>query len=246
VPESVLSDKDSFPLPKEKFTQAITDVLEDYKGLEVLLTDPEQAKPLLKDALKQPALNSKQRRTYAHILGMLGDPSAADPLIEEIKVAPWDKGWQFKGMGQFGASISPLDSLIIALGKTGDKRGPKVIAEKASLLKADSDFSHFRAIALALDQTPDPAAAETLATLLKVPGIGGHAITQIDKAIVNVPTSGTDDATRRNELIELDLARALYRCGDFEGLGEKILKQYAQDLRGHYARHAQSVLSGKK
>jgi hypothetical protein len=37
-------------------------------------------------------------------------------------------------------------------------------------------------------------------------------------------------------------ARALYRCGDHDGLGEKILKQYTQDLRGHLARHAQAVL----
>ena len=42
------------------------------------------------------------------------------------------------------------------------------------------------------------------------------------------------------------LARALYRCGDQEGLGEKILRQYAQDLRGHLARHAQAVLAEGK
>jgi hypothetical protein len=37
----------------------------------------------------------------------------------------------------------------------------------------------------------------------------------------------------------------LYRCGDHEGLGEKILKEYASDLRGHYARHAAAVLEEK-
>ena len=41
---------------------------------------------------------------------------------------------------------------------------------------------------------------------------------------------------------ELILARAVYRCGDYEGIGEKTLKEYARDLRGHYARHAQAVL----
>jgi len=47
-------------------------------------------------------------------------------------------------------------------------------------------------------------------------------------------------------LRELYLARALYRCGDYEGLGKKILKEYARDLRGHYARHAQTILKEKK
>ncbi|HNT87887.1 MAG TPA: hypothetical protein PKL84_08480, partial [Candidatus Hydrogenedentes bacterium] len=41
---------------------------------------------------------------------------------------------------------------------------------------------------------------------------------------------------------ELLLDRALYRCGDFEELGEGILHEYAHDLRGHLARHAQAVL----
>ena len=45
----------------------------------------------------------------------------------------------------------------------------------------------------------------------------------------------------------LALARALYRCGDFDGVAEKVLKQYALDLRGVYALHATAVLkSGKK
>jgi putative ABC transport system permease protein len=48
--------------------------------------------------------------------------------------------------------------------------------------------------------------------------------------------------TRRESLRELMLARALYRCGDRDGLGEKILRDYIQDLRGHLARHAKAVL----
>jgi len=45
---------------------------------------------------------------------------------------------------------------------------------------------------------------------------------------------------------ELVLARALYRCGDHQGVGETILRAYAADLRGHYARHAAAVLAEKK
>jgi hypothetical protein len=47
---------------------------------------------------------------------------------------------------------------------------------------------------------------------------------------------------RVEPLREIVLARALYRCGDHEGLGRRILEQYTQDLRGHLARHAKAVL----
>jgi hypothetical protein len=48
--------------------------------------------------------------------------------------------------------------------------------------------------------------------------------------------------TRRESLRELLLARALYRCGDYQGVGKRILESYTHDLRGHLARHAQAVL----
>ena len=38
----------------------------------------------------------------------------------------------------------------------------------------------------------------------------------------------------------------LFRCGDVNCEGQKILQQYAQDLRGHFARHAQAVLDERK
>ena len=50
---------------------------------------------------------------------------------------------------------------------------------------------------------------------------------------------------QNSSLRELILARALYHCGDYEGLGEKILREYARDLRAHYRRHAQTVLGRK-
>jgi len=49
--------------------------------------------------------------------------------------------------------------------------------------------------------------------------------------------------TRRDSIRELSLARALYRCGDYGGIGEQILRAYTEDLRGHLARHAQAVLN---
>ena len=52
--------------------------------------------------------------------------------------------------------------------------------------------------------------------------------------------------TRRNSLRELALARALFRCGDYGGMGRQILTRYTHDLRGHLARHAKAVLEKGK
>src|SRR5665648_1002816 len=56
------------------------------------------------------------------------------------------------------------------------------------------------------------------------------------------PAGDTDTSTRNNSLRELILARALFRCGDVNGLGKEILTNYSKDLRGHYYRHASGVL----
>lgn len=50
---------------------------------------------------------------------------------------------------------------------------------------------------------------------------------------------------RTGSLREIVLARALYRCGDHEGLGAEILREYRQDIRGLFARHAAAVLEGQ-
>ena len=87
---------------------------------------------------------------------------------------------------------------------------------------------------MALEAERDPAAAESLAGLLMKEGMMGHAITEIGES---------DRQEERSEpLREIILARALYRCGDHQGLGEKILRQYEHDLRGLFAKHAHAVL----
>lgn len=245
LPKRVLTDKDSFPLSREKIAQAVERVVGDFEGLEIVLAQPQDALPLLRRAYKT-ADSEKAKLAYAHILGMLGDATGAGTLADAVRSRELDKGWNFTGMGQYGASLSPLDSLIVALGRTRDKRGLGPILEKVEQLDVKSEFSHCRAVAMALETLSDTAAARPLAELLKKPGIMGHAFTEIEDARLRTPTSGTDTLTRNRSLRELILARALYRCGDYKGLGEKILKQYARDLRGHYARHAQAVLKGKK
>ncbi|MHC4536858.1 MAG: hypothetical protein ACYS6K_23165 [Planctomycetota bacterium] len=145
-------------------------------------------------------------------------------------------------MGQFGTSLSDLDSLIIALGRTRDKQGLKTILEKVEQLDANTEFSHYRAVAIALETLNHPNAAEPLAKLLKKSGMMGHAFTDINTARNRTPSNPVDTLTRNRSLRELVLARALYRCGDYKDIGKTILTEYANDLRGHYARHAREIL----
>ena len=112
----------------------------------------------------------------------------------------------------------------------------------AEKLTAESHFSHFRAVALALETISDEDAAKTLYDLLQLPGMRGHAMTDIQEAIKETPPGSTDTSTRNSSLKELILGRALYKCGDYEGLGNQILMEYSKDLRGHYFRHANGVL----
>ncbi|HCO92691.1 MAG TPA: hypothetical protein DIU00_01865 [Phycisphaerales bacterium] len=244
LPKRVLTDEDSFPLPQEKIAEAVERVVNNFEGLEIILAQRQDSMPLLKKAYKN-AQAKKSKLAYAHILGMLGDPIGAGILAEAVRSRDWDKGWNYTGMGQFGMSMSELDSLIVALGRTRDGRALDVILEKAGQLDVESEFSHCRAVAMALESLAEPAAAKPLAMLLAKSGIRGHAFTDIDRAGRGIPASATDTTTRNNSLRELVLARALYRCGDYEGLGEKILKEYAGDLRAHYARHANAVLQEK-
>jgi hypothetical protein len=175
---------------------------------------------------------------------MLGDPSGAAALVQAVADQAWDTGWSLTGMGQFGPSLSPLDSRIIALGNTRDPRAIEVILAKLAALDATSAFSHHRALALAFETLRDPKAAAPLAALLHKPGMTGFACEDIATAKRTAETADPN-VDRDRSLRELILARALYRCGDHEGLGKRILEAYSRDLRAYFARHAYLVLHAK-
>ena len=243
LPESVLTDRDSYPLPADQVAAAVAKVQDDFSGAAVILAAPETALPMLRKAYAD--ATGEARVNYAKILAMLGDATGLDALLEAVcKTAEWDAGWRYRGGGQFGHALSPLDTLVIALGRTGDKRAVPAIVEKARLLQPDSEFSHFRAAALALELIGAPAGAEPLARLLALEGVGGYVHATVAAATeLGGPPTINPNLTREQSLRELMLARALYRCGDHEGRGQRTLKAYAHDLRGHLARHAQAVLS---
>jgi len=244
--ERVLADKDSYPLPDERIAAAVEAAKEDAKDVAAILASPERALPLLRKAFAA-AATEKEKRIYAHVLAVLGDPAGVETLIAAVEAFDGlDKGWRYTGMGQFGPNMSPLDRLIYALGCTGDRRAVPAIIAKAKLLRPESEFSHFRAVALALERIGDPAAAGALAEVLNLSGVRGHARSAIEDVIEEAKRYPSWNATepRSNSIRELMLGRALFLCGDRDGLGRRILEEYVKDLRGHLSRHANAVLQG--
>ncbi|MDP3433087.1 MAG: FAD-dependent oxidoreductase, partial [Bacteroidota bacterium] len=238
----VMTDQDNYPPKFEDVQMAAKTLTHELDGLETVIWDTEKGIPVLIDQLNMVATH-EEKLVYARILGMLDNNSGWEVLHKAVdSFEAWDKGWNYTGMGQFGMSMSYLDSLVIALGKSRKQEVLPSIIRLAKMLTTESEFSHFRAIAVAFETLANELPAKVLFELLQMKGVTGHAMTTIQKAIQDTPASGTDTSTRNNALREIILGRALFRCGDYNGLGNQILNDYAKDLRGHFYRHATGVL----
>ncbi|MFV0590065.1 MAG: FAD-dependent oxidoreductase [Draconibacterium sp.] len=242
LPEHVLTDKDNYPPAYEKIQQAAVSVVNNLEGLETILWDKERGITALTDQFYM-TNNEEHKLVYARILGMLGEPAGWEELIKAIDTYDeWDEGWNYTGMGQFGKSISYLDSLIIAAGRTKKTEAIPTIVRLAEKLTPESHFSHFRAVAIALETIGNQKGAEPLFKILEMPGVRGHVMPDIQTAKKLTPAAKNDVSTRNNALREIILGRALYKCGDYNGVGNQILNEYSKDLRGHFYRHASGVL----
>ena len=245
IPSQELESRDSFPLSDAAFDEAVAALPDGFRGLEVLMTDPPRAVKRLEKAFA--AAEAADRLAYAHVLAMLGSPVGAETLVAKLKSAKWDEGWNFKGMSQFDRSVSDVDSLLIALGNCRAAAAADPAMALAAQLTEKSEYSHFRAVARALEGAGDRRAVPVLAKLLRAPGIGGRAIAP---GGIPPPIKHHDNAEGNRErslvLRELCLARALYRLGDDEsGLGRRTLEAYSRDPRRAYATHARLVLANE-
>ncbi len=242
LPDDVLHHQDSFPLPAEALRKAVREIVHPdrqraARALARVLSHRTRALTELRKAYR--TAEPGHRLTYARILGFLGAREVLPTLVSALNaVTEWDDKI-FQGvMAEYAHLPTPVDSLILALGYTRDPRALPAILNKLETLTAEVTLSHHRAVALALEQLGDPAAAEPLARLLSKPGMRGHAMTQLEPLYDKPPGR----RRRIGPLREIVLARALYRCGDYRGLGKKILEEYRQDIRGLFARHARAVL----
>jgi hypothetical protein len=230
----VLQHQDSFPLPDAQVAAAVRRLAQqDYSGLGTIMAAEDRAIPLVQAAYRDAATSAEGRLRCAHVLGMLGDATGVETLVAQIRAA---KEFDEEKIDTYFPWVTWLDSYLIALGRTGDERAREPLLEKLALLGEGHGTrdSHYLAVALALEALRDPKTARPLGEAMQRLEIRGMAVTE---------TAGlTAGARGRTGQRDLTLARVLYRLGDHAGLGRSILEQYAHDVRGHYARHAQAVL----
>ncbi len=241
LPESVLADQDSHPLPAETVAAAVARFPDDYRSLAIILGHRDVSLPLLEAAWRD--ATGDKKLAYAKVLAMMGDQAGLETLLAAVEeIDEWDNipAWNAPAgdpdAAGAGWSMSRLDNMLVALGRTRSPQAAPAVLKKLAMLEPATTFSHHRAVYLALEWLGDRRAAAALAKLLLTPGMGGYAVTSIDER--ELSSRSRSPATR-----ELILARTLYRCGDHEGLGRQTLEQYSRDLRGHFARHAQAVLN---
>lgn len=245
LPKRVLTDKEFKGFSNKEMRLAIDSVTDNYKGLEIILTDPIRCIQLASRQIKEVVL-PEEKVILASILCILGDKKQASILEKAIQqYKKWDEGWHYTGMGQFGMSLSHLDALITALGNSKETSTISTVLDKAKKLEPEDHLSHFRAIAMATEAIGSTESVPILAEMLTTPGVRGHHILSYSEARNRTVPDLNDTSTRNLALKELHLARALYICGDQNGIAEKVLKQYAKGLQGHYSRYAREILINK-
>lgn len=245
----VLSGQDSYPPNGEMVKAAVDDLVSSgYSQVGVILAaERGQALELLKQAYLQLDDEDQGKLRAAHVMAVMGEPMGLLILVAKVRnFSGWDEGWHFKVYGVYGETWSYLDSLVVAIGRAAKKartdEALHAVMEKAKLLNSDSPFSHFRAVALALEAMGDPRAAAVLAELLSKPDMTGYAVTTIEEAERLYYIGNVTNTLRERSLREVILAGALYRLGDQDRLGVSILEQYSRDYRSLFARHAAFVL----
>lgn len=237
LPGSVLSARDSFPYRDSYIRSAAKSLPKSLGELPMIFHDPKRGRS---EVLRAYAEDGSVNQAYA--LALLGDATGVGQLIANL-ARVWDKGWDYKGMSQYGSSLSMQDRYLLAIAASSPGAGMEVVLRKARCLGAIDGYSHFRAISMYFEKAGDRRAVPVLAKLLATKGIGGHYCPEGSVPEIPNYSDKATNAERSDCLRELCLARALYRLGDAEdGLGRRTLEAYARDPRGAFAKHARLVL----
>lgn len=234
----VLDWKDDPELSDAELARVVAGIGNGYRGSGYVFRYPERTLPLLRDCYRA-ATTAGARQAYAIILGLLGDATGAETLSQLVdgKVA---FARLRKGVGYCGEAYDRI-GLSVALGRTKSPHALSPLVRQLQRVDPVADpFRVLRAATLGLEALGDPKAAKPLAEALCRPGVGGWS----RAAPKDLPPLGGYGVGSEMErcLRELALARALYACGDFEGLGRRTLEAYARDPRGTLAEHANAVL----
>lgn len=253
IPQSAMGTPDSYPLSEDLLKLEAAMLRVNYDGLQFIMADPQRALPCVLQKYKELDTHSSGRDpgvslVYAHVLALLGDATGEDELVAWVSTNTWDAAWD----AGLDAGVNRMSAYILALGRIHSKKAIPAINQQ---IEALAKFKYVRPeycrnIALAAALINDPALIPGLKTLLQAPSVSGHAI-QMGKTIPKVEGySSTSDfrqkATEKTfTLREINLAVTLFRLGDSDAVGQKILEAYAQDPRGFYANYARQVLRAK-
>ena len=232
---SALTDRDSYPLPPALISAALTSVTKEFVGVEVLMAQPAEALPALRQAHAQ--AEGAAKVAYAEVLGAMGDVAGLPTLLAEaervLKVKDAiEAGMDPKESGNLGGmdngtqpkismtTPDQLSRLCWALGGPRDRHAVPMLCTIAGEA-GERDLKLTRAAVVSLGRIGSPAAAPTLAGILK-------------------QSSGKEPGIR-----ELITAVALYRCGDRDGLARRTLEQFLTQPNGTWAELAAQTLRSK-
>jgi NADPH-dependent 2,4-dienoyl-CoA reductase/sulfur reductase-like enzyme len=242
---------DPFPVGDAALDAAVLAEPHTHRDLAAIFAHRDRALPRLRAALTA-AKDGARRERLAVILGLMGDSSGSNVLAEAVSSRSWDQGWNYRGMDQFEASRSPLDSLLWAVA------GAPTAELFSPVLVKVQDLSNYRRLALQLELSHAQSIAAVcsamssfdakrefpplLARMLGFHQIAGNHQSDWEAVFCDQPRCVNHNEARNRALRELALAVGLWKCGDHEGAARVVLDRYASDWRGPLAHHARAVL----
>ena len=249
LPEKILLDAVDETGPSADIIDTVLEgPLSTHTEASIAYTHPEETVAALSKNVHDTAESDDVRRRRALMLAILGSKAGEKELLAALRAASaWDAGWNYRGMGQYERSLSPLDDIIACLGYIGSAKAAPEVLRLAATVTADTELSHIRAIALyaeglAKNAKVRPALVKALSGLLKAAG-PLHVWETLPDELANIPESTVDTSTRNVTLKEMFLARALFRLGDdAKKSATMALRAYAFDVRGQFAAAAAAIL----
>jgi len=239
----ILAEKgrDPAPLTEEDLRTAAADPADTLSLAHILLNPARALQPLRDSFLQQPT------KAKAKALCMIGDTTGAAFLADWLAQQPLGEGLYYSSVLR---QVKEIDGVIWALGLSGDPRAVPALAQKldecpydaelterkgANQSWGESNFSHIRALTMALAKIGDPAALPALTRFLQRDRVAGHVKKAQDSEAWTI-------GKMLRSIIELHVVSAMYKCGDESGEAERILTDYLDDWRGPLVRFASTVL----
>jgi len=186
--------------------------------------------------------NENKSLDYAILLAFHGDATGKELLLNILKNSKWDEGWHYTGMGQFGASLSKIDCIIIAFKHIAEPEDIEYINSLLDSLNPDAEFSHFRSCCLFIQSHPNEASGKIMEKILNTDGMTGHYVANIKEQATRFTNDYVDTTERNKQLKELYVAQTLLKCDPSNKQAQKIIKSYAMGVHGLYANTAAKSL----